>query len=82
MAADQRGHRIERRSISDGEMLSRFAVRGYPPEVMDIAIHLYRASRAGECRPAKCQASGPTLAQVLGRRPQRMRCLIANALRA
>lgn len=66
---------VRRETIPDEELRTRMAARGAPPQIVDIALGFYRASRAGEFA-----AVDPTLERLLGRRPTTMRDLIAAKL--
>lgn len=67
------GRPVRRRTMTDGELRVRMAARGAPDRAAGIALGLYIASRTGEFA-----AVDPTLEQLLGRRPTRMKDLIAQ----
>jgi len=75
LAADILGRPIARAEISDDDLRARVLARGAPAPAADIAVGLYRASRAGEF-----DLVDPALANLLGRAPQPMRAWMANAL--
>lgn len=72
LASTAAGRPIVRKVILDEEMRASMAARGLPARVADIAIGLYRASRAGEF-----EVVDPTLAELLGRPPTPMAAVIA-----
>ena len=75
LATDVLGRPVRREVVSDDALRARMAARGAPPVVADITLGFYAASRAGEFA-----AVDPTLAQILGRRPTRMRDVLADRL--
>ncbi|MGH8083301.1 MAG: hypothetical protein ACREP7_22175 [Lysobacter sp.] len=72
IAAQRLGRTLERRVIEDETLQARMTQRGLPPQIVDIALGMYRASRNGEF-----SAADPTLAQMLGRAPKTIESLIA-----
>lgn len=58
------GRPVRRELITEDELRARMAKRGLPPAVGEIAVGLYRASRAGEFA-----AVDPTLERLIGRPP-------------
>ncbi|MBC7808564.1 MAG: SDR family oxidoreductase [Akkermansiaceae bacterium] len=72
-ASELSGRPVRRETITDEEVRAKMAARGAPGPAADIALGLYAASRKGEFA-----AVDPTLEQLLGRRPIRMRDLIAE----
>jgi NAD(P)H dehydrogenase (quinone) len=75
MASELLGRPVRRETLVDDELRAQMAARGAPPRAADIALGLYRASRAGEFA-----AVDPTLEQLIGRPPIRVRDLIAGKL--
>lgn len=75
IAADVLGRPVRREMLSDDALRARMAARGAPPVVAEIALGFYAASRAGEFA-----AVDPTLEQLLGRQPTRMRDVLADSL--
>ena len=72
LASELAGTPMAREVIADDDLTKRMAARGIPPHVGEIALGLYRASRGGEFK-----AVDPTLEQLIGRAPTRMRDLLA-----
>lgn len=64
---------VRRQILTDEDLRSQMAARGAPGRAVDMVLGLYVASRNGEF-----SAVDPTLEQLLGRRPIRMRDLIAQ----
>lgn len=77
LAANLTDKPIQRRVIADEVLRERMTKRGLPAHVAEIALGLYRASRAGEFA-----AVDPTLAQWLGRKPTPMSVVLAEPIAA
>ena len=73
IASDLAKRPIRRETLTDEEMRSRVAARGAPARAADMVLGFYIASRNGEFATVD-----PTLERLLGRRPTRMRDLIAE----
>ncbi len=73
IASEIRGQPVARRTISDDDFRAKMASLGMPGHVVDMSLGLFRASRHGEF-----SAVDPTLQELLGRSPIRMRDLIAK----
>jgi hypothetical protein len=56
-------------------MLTMLAARGVPPHVSEITLAIYRASRKGEFA-----AVNPTLENLIGRRPKRIKELLTEKI--
>ena len=66
---------IGRRIVSDDEQAAKLAGAGLPSQVVDIALALYAAARAGEF-----DRTDPTLAALIGRTPVTVREMLAGSL--
>ena len=75
IASDLQGRPVRRAVITDDELRAKMAARGAPQAAAHILLGLYHASRNGEFGTVD-----PTLEQLLGRKPQGMRDLIAQEL--
>jgi NAD(P)H dehydrogenase (quinone) len=75
IASELLGRTIIRRVLSDDEMLTMLAARGVPPHVSEITLAIYRASRKGEFA-----AVNPTLENLIGRRPKRIKELLREKI--
>ncbi len=73
IASELQARPVHRRILSDEGLRASMAARGAPDHIVDIALGLYVASRAGEFGPVD-----PTLERLLGRRAISMRDLIAG----
>jgi NAD(P)H dehydrogenase (quinone) len=73
IASELQAKPIVRHTISDEQFREKMATLGTPGHIADRSLGLYRASRAGEFVTVD-----PTLAELLGRSPIRMRDLIAK----
>jgi len=73
IASELGGKSIRREVIADDELKRRTDARGVPPHVGEIVLGLYRASRVGEF-----ETVDPTLENLIGRAPTRMRDLLAS----
>ncbi|MBC8135530.1 MAG: SDR family oxidoreductase [Fibrella sp.] len=73
IASEVSGRPVRRETITDEELRAKMVARGAPSPAANIALGLYVASRNGEFATVD-----PTLEQLLGRRPIRMRDLIAE----
>ncbi|NGP18517.1 NAD(P)H-binding protein [Devosia aurantiaca] len=69
------GKPLERQELDDDEMLKSAEASGASAERTAIMMGYYRAARAGEFAPVD-----PTLARLIGRRPQSMRDFMAERL--
>lgn len=65
--------KVRRETITDEAFAEKLKAAGLPPVIVQIALGLYQAARAGEFR-----AVDPTLAELIGRRPTTMRELLAG----
>ncbi len=72
IASKLAGTPMRREVIGDDEFMKRVCARGLPPHVGEIALGLYRASRDSEFKTVD-----PTLEQLIGHAPTRMRDLLA-----
>ena len=63
---------IRRELIADDELKKRMLARGLPPNVGEISVGFYRASRDGEFATVD-----PTLERLIGRPPTRFRAVLA-----
>jgi NAD(P)H dehydrogenase (quinone) len=72
VASEAFNQKIQRKIISDDEMLKKLAARGMPTRAVDIVMGLYVAARNGEFA-----AVDPTLGKLLGRQPMSMGDVIA-----
>ena len=77
LASEVLGRPIRREVTSDETLRAKYAAGGVPPRVTEIALGLYRASRAGEFA-----AVDPTLERLLGRRPTSMKEVLAATVRS
>ena len=77
VATELLGRPVDRKIITDEELLAKLAARGLPERAAAIAMGLYIASRNGEF-----SFLDPTLEQLLGRRPVSMKDLIGQKLAA
>jgi NAD(P)H dehydrogenase (quinone) len=75
IASDLSGRTIRREISSDDDYRAKMTERGVPPRSLDFALGLYLASRNGEFASVD-----PTLEQLLGRHPTRMRDLMAETI--
>lgn len=72
LATELLGRPVRRHVLEDDELRAKLSTRGAPAHVTDIVLGLYRASRQGEFA-----AVDPTLRELLGRAPLRVRDLLA-----
>ncbi|WP_437828950.1 SDR family oxidoreductase [Sorangium sp. So ce1153] len=75
IASDLTGRAIKRVTVSDDAYRASLAARGLPERIQDLTLGLFVASRQGEFARVD-----PTLEQLLGRPPRRVRELLARAL--
>jgi len=73
IASELLGTPMRRQILPDDELRAKMAARGLPDAAANMALGLYRASRNGEFASVD-----PTLERLLGRRPIRMRDLMAE----
>lgn len=73
--ATELGRPLRRHVLEDAELRAKLAARGAPAHVADLMLGLYRASYQGEFA-----AVDPTLRELLGRAPIRMRDLLAQQI--
>lgn len=77
LATELSGRTVRRQVLEDAALRAKMAARGAPAHVADIVLGLYLASRHGEFA-----AVDPTLEQLLGRRPIRVRDLLMEQFAA
>ncbi|XXT17059.1 NAD(P)H-binding protein [Sorangium sp. So ce429] len=75
IASDLTGRAIKRVTVPDDAYRASLAARGLPERIQDLTLGLFVASRQGEFARVD-----PTLEQLLGRPPRRVRELLARAL--
>ena len=75
LASEVLGRPVRREVQSEDDLRDALAARGAPPAAADIALGLYRASRAAEFATVD-----PTLKHLLGRPPITMRELMAEKI--
>ena len=76
VASELTGREIRRVTLSDDEWRDERVAQGAPAPMADMLLGLYRAARRGDFA-----AVDPTLAALLGRRPQTMRDVLAAILK-
>ncbi|MEZ4453253.1 MAG: NAD(P)H-binding protein [Nannocystaceae bacterium] len=77
LLSERLGRPIRREVVDDERFAAALAERGTPPAYAEIAVGLYRASRAGEFA-----AVDPTLERLIGRRPISVRDALAATFAA
>ena len=75
IASELTGREIKRVIVSDDEWREAKAAQGVPAPMAEMLLGMYRAARRGDFA-----AVDPTLAALLGRRPQTMRDVLAATL--
>ncbi|RXH55365.1 SDR family oxidoreductase [Granulicella sibirica] len=75
MLTELLGRPILRKVISDSEFENKMAARGLPPQLVKLAGSYYPAARALEFATVD-----PTLEQLIGRKPETLRSLVAAKL--
>jgi NAD(P)H dehydrogenase (quinone) len=76
IASELLGREVKRVTVTDEQWLADKAAQGVPAPLADMLLGSYRASRRGDFATVD-----PTLAQVLGRRPQTMREVLVGLLK-
>lgn len=73
MLSEVTGRPVTRKIISDDEHKDRLAQKGAPPGMVNMALGIYRAARAGEFA-----STNTLLAELIGREPVTLRDVLAQ----
>ena len=76
IASNVLGRPVRHQVVTEDALRAKLTERGAPPQVADILVGFYRASRAGEFA-----AIDPALQRLLGREPTTMQEVLAASLR-
>ena len=76
IASNLLGREVKRVVLTDAQWRAEKTAQGMPAPVVELLLGSYRAMRRGDFA-----ATGPALAQLLGRRPRTMRDVLADLLR-
>lgn len=76
IASELLGREVKRVVLTDAQWRDEKAAQGVPAPVTELLLGSYRAMRRGEFA-----ATGPVLAQLLGRRPRTMRDVLTGMLK-